>query len=357
MILPAHHKKSILQKKLLHWYSQNKRDLPWRKTSDPYKIWVSEIMLQQTQVKTVIPYYQKWIAVFPTLTSLASAPLSKVLKFWAGLGYYRRARMLHQGAQKVVKEFKGKVPHSLEALRKIPGVGPYTAGAIASIAYGQKVPVLDGNIIRIFTRIFAINQSIDNPKTIQKLWALSASLLPKERIGDFNQALMELGATVCFPKNPQCLNCPIVSVCAAHQKLRELDYPVRLKKKGPEKIQNFTCVFWDKKNRVLIQRQLEQEQWGGLWVFPFWRTEKEMRESFGGSFQKLKLLSVISHAFTKYKIRLYVYTSQKPIKNIPRDSRNTRRWLAVENLARLAFPSPHQKIAAFLREKVLSEKT
>jgi A/G-specific adenine glycosylase len=199
-------------------------------------------MLQQTQVATVIPYYKGWLKAFPSLASLARAPLSKALKFWAGLGYYRRVRMFHQAAQFVQREFRGKIPRTAEALRELPGIGRYTAGAIASIAFGEKTPVLDGNVIRILTRIFAIRQSIDQQKTLEKLWSVAGALLPEKCPGDFNQALMELGATVCFPLIPQCARCPVKRDCRAHQKGKELLFPVRSRKDPMKKLQMSALV-------------------------------------------------------------------------------------------------------------------
>ena len=335
-----------LRSTLLRWYSRHKRDLPWRHTRDPYKIWVSEIMLQQTQVATVIPYYKRWLKIFPSLSALARAPLSKALELWAGLGYYRRVRMFHQAASFLQKELRGKIPETAEKLRKLPGIGRYTAGAIASIAWGEKTPVLDGNVIRILTRIFAIAQSVDRPATLERLWSIAASLLPDKNPGDLNQALMELGATVCFPLNPQCVQCPVKKSCAAHQKGKELFYPVRSQRNHYEKLSMAALVLRNNKNKIWLEKQSEQGRWGEFWMFPFWTHKKEMLEELPSSCSRPVLFLIVPHAFTKYRITLEVFESlckkRAPLK------RHCGKWFSLAELSRTAFPSPHKKIAQAL---------
>ena len=198
-----------LQSRLLNWYQKVKRDMPWRKSSDPYRILVSDFMLQQTQVKTVIPYYKRWIKSYPTVKKLASASESNVLKHWEGLGYYSRARNLRNSAIQIQNDYAGQVPDSLEEIQKLPGVGRYTAGAVLSIAYDKKVPVLDGNVKRVLSRLFLLRENGTHKKSENKLWSTMETLLPEKGCGDFNQAFMELGATICLPKNPFCEGCPI----------------------------------------------------------------------------------------------------------------------------------------------------
>jgi A/G-specific adenine glycosylase len=335
-----------LSRSILRWYSRHKRDLPWRRTRDPYKIWVSEIMLQQTQVATVIPYYKRWLKTFPTLASLARAPLSKALELWAGLGYYRRVRMFHEAAGSLQRKSGGKIPGSAEGLRALPGIGRYTAGAIASIAWGEKTPVLDGNVIRILTRIFAVAQSVDRPATLEKLWSLAASLLPDKNPGDLNQALMELGATVCFPADPQCARCPVKKSCAAHRKQKELFYPVRSRKDRSEKLRMAALVLRNSKHEVWLEKQPRQGRWGGLWMFPFWTHQKEMLEEFRSSCSRPVLFLTVPHAFTKYRITLEVFGSLCEKKTPRKDG--CGRWFSIAKLARIAFPSPHRKIAQVL---------
>lgn len=207
-----------IRRKLLDWYDKSKRNLPWRNTKDPYSIWISEVMLQQTQVKTVIPYYERWIETFPTLEKLAGAPEQKILKLWEGLGYYSRARNLKKAAQIITKELGGKVPNTVTDLQNLPGIGRYTADAIASIAFGLKTPVLDGNVKRVLSRLFCMNENGSTSASENRLWQRARDLLSVRRPGDFNQALMELGATICMPKSPTCPQCPLSTTCEAFLK-------------------------------------------------------------------------------------------------------------------------------------------
>ncbi len=345
---------SHLRRRLLKWYSLHKRDLPWRHTRDPYKIWVSEIMLQQTQVATVIPYYERWLKAFPTLASLARAPLAKALGLWAGLGYYRRVRMLHQAARHVQQKLAGKIPLTAATLRELPGIGRYTAGAIASIALGEKTPVLDGNVIRILTRIFAIPQSVDSPSTLEKLWSIAAALLPDSNPGDLNQALMELGATVCFPLTPQCIRCPACKICLAHRKGKELAYPVSSQKDVYEKLRMAALVLRNNRQEVWLEKQPEQGRWGGLWMFPFWASKKEMLAEIGSLNLKPVLFLKVPHAFTKYRITLEVYGAQHESEGVlkPRNGK----WLAIGKLVGTALPSPHKKIARAISARAILKR-
>jgi A/G-specific adenine glycosylase len=303
-------------------------------------------MLQQTQVATVIPYYERWLKTFPSLIALAHAPLSKALERWAGLGYYRRVRMFHRTARYVQKELGGRIPQTAEGLRKLPGIGRYTAGAIASIAWGEKTPVLDGNVIRILTRIFALPQSVDRPATLERLWTIAASLLPDKNPGDLNQALMELGATVCFPLTPECARCPVKKICAAHQKEKEIFYPVRSQKDPYEKLRMAALVLRNNKNEVWLERQPERGRWGGLWMFPFWANKKEMLREIRSSKLRLTPLLTVPHAFTKYRIMLEVYATRSKKRAVMK--RQCGRWFPIARLAQAAFPSPHRKIAQAL---------
>ncbi len=336
-----------LQKWLLNWYKKNARDLPWRHTSNPYAIWVSEIMLQQTQVATVIPYYERWMAQFPTLSSLADASLDTVMKFWVGLGYYRRVKMLHLAAQQIVREQEGKIPDNPEELLKIKGIGRYTTGALASIAFGKQVPVLDGNVIRILTRIYAIPQNIDNSKTIEKLWKIAATLVPKKNPGDFNQAMMELGATICLPQNPSCLTCPVLKICSAAKLGAPEKFPVRKKAAAIEKLETAALLLRDAKGQILIQKQPLAGRWGGLWMFPFAKTPAALEKKFSISLKGQKPRLSLKHGFTKYSVTLKVYESslQGPILR----SAHTH-WIRPASLSNYAFPSPHQKIVRHLLE-------
>ncbi|MDP3920664.1 MAG: A/G-specific adenine glycosylase [Candidatus Omnitrophota bacterium] len=340
---------SKFQQDLLKWYGKNARDLPWRRTKDPYKIWVSEIMLQQTQVDTVIPYYLKWLERFPTLKSLTTAPLDDAMKLWAGLGYYRRVRMLHEGAQYVLEELGGKIPADPEELGKLPGVGRYTAGAIASIAFDKRAPILDGNVIRVLTRLCAVKSDVSSTRTVAKLWQLAEELLPKKQTGDFNQALMELGAMVCAPDNPSCLFCPVSRYCAAYKAGQQSRYPVKAQKEQIEKKQTFALIL-RKEGKVLIQQQPEKARWGGLWMFPYYERRSSMLKAHGLQANALKRRMQVTHAFTKYRVTLDVYEAEAPAREAQEICEKSHKWVPLGNLKKHAFPSPHQKIVKDLEK-------
>jgi A/G-specific adenine glycosylase len=254
------------RKRLLAWYRRNRRDLPWRRTRDPYAIWVSEAMLQQTRVETVVPYFQRWMARFPTLQALAEAPEEQVLRSWSGLGYYTRARNLHRGAQAMVESHGGKLPRTVEELRLVPGIGPYTAAAVASIAFGEPVACVDGNVVRVATRIAGLRGAIDS-RMRRRIEGLAQRWLDAKSPGDWNQAMMELGATLCTPRNPRCISCPVASSCTANARGWQADIPRKVAKKPPvpEEMQ-FAVVVQD--DRVLMVRNSGRGLLAGLWSLP-----------------------------------------------------------------------------------------
>jgi A/G-specific adenine glycosylase len=251
---------------LCRWFASARRDLPWRRTRDPYAIWVSEIMLQQTRVETVIPYYQRFLARFPDVASLAGAELEEVLTAWSGLGYYRRARHLAAGAREVVLRYGGKLPSDPRELASLSGVGRYTAGAIASIAFDVQAPLVDGNVARVLARVFGIEDPVDAPRTMNKLYELAASLVPAERPGDFNQALMELGATICTPA-PRCALCPVAKQCAALASGRERELPVTLKKKISPRLE-LTAALCEAGGRILMAKRPVTGIFADMWEPP-----------------------------------------------------------------------------------------
>ncbi len=265
------------QQKLLAWYRKNARhDLPWRKTRDPYAIWISEAMLQQTQVKKVIPHYRKFLKRFPTVRALGKTPLTDVVDAWSGLGYYSRAKNLHAAAGKVCREYGGSLPETAVELLKLPGIGRYTAGAIASIAFDRPEPILDGNVIRVLCRVFCIRQDPRQPAIQRKLWRLSSQLVPKESPGIFNQALMELGALRCTPRSPECPGCPLNSLCLARQRGLQGKVPPARVSASRKKI-SYLCGILEKNGKVLVARRPLEGLLPGLWEFP--GGEKEPRES------------------------------------------------------------------------------
>jgi len=255
-------------------YARARRDLPWRRTRDPYAIWVSEIMLQQTRVATVIPYWERWLGRFPTVRDLAAAPLDDVLAHWAGLGYYTRARNLHRGAREVVERWGGALPGTAGGLREVPGIGAYTAGAIALIAFGERAPLVDGNVARVLARVFAVDDDVKSTAGGKRIWALAAALMdglaPGADPGDLNQGLMELGATVCAPRAPSCLACPLAAACAARRDGRQDELPVVPARRGVDELPVLSCVaLWiERGDEVLLARRRPEGLYGGLWELP-----------------------------------------------------------------------------------------
>jgi A/G-specific adenine glycosylase len=306
-----------IRRKLLIWYDKNKRNLPWRNTKDPYKIWVSEIMLQQTQVKTVIPYYERWIKALPSIERLANAPEQKILKLWEGLGYYSRAKNLKKSAEIIHKEMNGKLPDTLKNLQSLPGVGRYTAGAISSIAFGLKTPVLDGNVKRVLSRLFCINENGGTSASENRLWEKATDLLSVSRPGDFNQALMELGATLCIPKSPICQQCPVQTICQALLKSRVNEFPPSRKKVTSKKIEVSAAIII-KNNKVYIQQRAKGGLMGGLWEFPGGKREedespeeclkREIQEELRATIISLNKVMTIKHTYTQFRVTLNVFS-------------------------------------------------
>jgi A/G-specific adenine glycosylase len=256
--------------RIVHWFTEHRRDLPWRRTSDPYAIWVSEVMLQQTRIAVVWPYFERWMKRFPSAADLAAAPLDDVLAAWSGLGYYSRARNLHRGAREVVARFGGRVPGTAAELTSLPGVGRYTAGAIASIGFGRREPLVDGNVARVLARLFAIEGDIKGAATARRLWQLAGELVPEERPGDFNQGLMELGQEVCTPSAPRCDACPVADLCAARASGRAAELPVIGKRvpDGDKPLLASLAVWLERGGRLLLARRRPRGLFGGLWELP-----------------------------------------------------------------------------------------
>ena len=251
--------------KLIHWYETVKRDLPWRHTQNPYHIWISEIMLQQTRVEAVIAYYNRFLQLFPTIETLAEAPQDTVLKAWEGLGYYSRARNIHKAAQVISTTLSGKFPAAYDELLKLPGIGEYTAGAIASIAYGLPVPAIDGNVKRVFSRFKGIRENVNQPSVLRAMRRQLTDAIPKNKASVFNQALMELGATICIPRTPRCANCPLRNDCDACAAGDAEQLPVMDRKKPPQEVAVAVCLLTFKGSILVFQRKERLLQ--GLYVF------------------------------------------------------------------------------------------
>lgn len=256
-----------IRRALLAWYDENARDLPWRRTRDPYAIWVAEVMLQQTRVETVIPYWERFLARWPDARKLADSKLDDVLAAWSGLGYYRRARLLHQGAQHVAETHGGEIPADVEAIRAIPGVGAYTTGAIASQAFDLPAALVDGNVARVAARLFAIEDDVKKGKGLAQAWKHAEALVVGERPGALNNALMELGATVCVPREPRCLLCPVRKHCVARKEGRERELPVATEKAARPRIREIAAVLSLGDELVLVRR-VKDGLFGGMWEPP-----------------------------------------------------------------------------------------
>jgi A/G-specific adenine glycosylase len=349
--------KRNIQKSLLGWFDREQRDMPWRRTGDPYPIWVSEIMLQQTQVKTVIPYFERWMKSFPTLQKLARSREETVLKHWEGLGYYSRARNLHRAAKIVVKELKGRVPDTYDTLIELPGIGRYTAGAIMSIAFDQPVPVLDGNVKRVLSRLFVMQGNGVPSAHENRLWETSADLVPAKRPGDFNQAMMELGATVCLPKKPLCLVCPLQKRCEAQQQGVVEKFPAPKIRAQTKKIEVSAAVI-TRGGKVYIQQRLHGGLMGGLWEFPGGKRQqdeteeaclkREIKEELGVPVTIAKKLMTIKHSYTQFRVTLNVFWCPWKSGRIRATQCEQWKWVKYEDLNHYTFPAANVKIVNFL---------
>jgi A/G-specific adenine glycosylase len=352
-----------IQGTLLRWFAKHRRDMPWRRTRNPYAIWVSEIMLQQTQVETVKPYFMGFLRRFPTVRALAKAPLGAILKAWEGMGYYSRARNLHCAAKIVVSDYEGRLPRSLSELLKLPGVGRYTAGAIASMAFGQDEPVLDGNVTRVLCRVFRIRENPRTAITQGKLWSLARQLIPAGKAGLMNQALMDLGATVCVPQSPRCSVCPLnrkPCLCLAGLNNEQGALPFKVKKKPVPHYDIVAGVIW-KGHRILIDQRKPHGLLGGLWEFPGGKRRpgesleaalvREVGEELGIKVRVFGHLTTVRHAYSHFRITLHVFECRY-VSGRPRALGCAAwRWIRLRDLDRYAFPAANHKIIAALRRK------
>ena len=337
---------------LLAWYDRHARTLPWRGIHDPYRTWVSETMLQQTRVETVLGYYDRFLTRFPTVSDLAAAPEDDVLKLWEGLGYYSRARNLHKGAKQVMEDYGGVIPSNVEALQKISGIGSYTAGAIASIAFDQPVPAVDGNVIRVVSRLRGIRENVGIPSVRRALEGEAAALVPAERPGDFNQAVMDLGATICVPGTPACEKCPLQTECDAFAAGDAEDLPV-LPRKNPPKVFDYTVCLIFSEERVLM-RQRTEAMLRGLWVFPMLEGTPALRQ-VPSAVKKLTKLAVTKveaageakHVFTHQIWQMKLCTMHAPEEA---DAPVGYRFIPVAELDTLAIPTAVKAAVKAVRE-------
>ncbi len=324
-----------IQQALVDWYRAGHRDMPWRRSRDPYAIWVSEIMLQQTRVETVTPYFERWMTRFPTVSALAKAPLDDVLSHWAGLGYYARARNLHAAAGEIEQRYQGRFPSQSEAVRALPGIGPYTAGAILSIAFGQPAPILDGNVMRVLSRVFVIGGAVDDAAFKKQLWALAAELVPAEAPSHFNQAMMELGAMVCSPRAPGCSRCPLAGLCQARASETQERYPAP-KIKKPLKTVHQVTVLLERRGKVLLVRRPAAGLWGGLWEpptgelargeAPALAAARVAKACTGFALDELEPLDRFEHVLTHRRMHFSAFRA-RPRGRLQLDHYEAARWL------------------------------
>jgi A/G-specific adenine glycosylase len=354
---------AALSQALLDWYGESGRDLPWRRTRDAYAIWISEIMLQQTQVKTVLPYYDRWMQQFPTIDILAATDLQTVLKAWEGLGYYARARNLHRAAQTIVAEFNGQFPAVYDLAIQLPGIGRTTAGGILSAAFNHPLPIMDGNVKRVLARLIGLE--VPPSKALNQLWEISAELVPADRGRDFNQAFMDLGATVCTPQNPACLNCPWQLACAAYRQGRQAELPITERKAPLPHKTIAVVVIWNDRGEILINQRPETGLLGGLWEFPSVEVAKgrstpnalktQIPPTFGVNFHLQTALLQVEHTYTHFKATFQVYRGELVSESI--DATVAKKWEAVDRLSDYPFPKSHWKIIEAIRASADAQPT
>jgi A/G-specific adenine glycosylase len=350
---------------LLNWYDEHPRTLPWRNVGDPYRVWLSEVMLQQTQIATVLPYYERFTTRYPTVYALAAAPLDDILKLWEGLGYYSRARNLHRAAQEVVTRWNGEFPRTVTDLLTLPGIGRYTAGAIASIAFEERAAVLDGNVIRVLSRIDDLTLDVTQPAHQRTLWQRAESLLPAERVGDYNQALMGLGREVCRPRAPLCEACPVSGECSAYRAGTQAERPVKAKKAPIPHYDVAAGVITNEPGQLLIAQRPTDGLLGGLWEFPGGKREsgetlpeclqRELREELAIEVTVADQIAAVKHAFTHFKITLFAFACKwKPEAGDPQALGCAAwRWAWLEELDQYAFGKADLEVIRVLRARAI----
>ncbi|MCF7808244.1 MAG: A/G-specific adenine glycosylase [Candidatus Marinimicrobia bacterium] len=346
--------------KLLAWFDQERASIPvpGRNDKDPYAIWIAEIMLQQTQVATVWPYYEKWMAKYPDVASLAQADQDDVLKHWEGLGYYSRARNLHAAARLVMNELGGSLPNSFDSWLKLPGIGEYTAASIASLAFGEPVALIDGNVLRVYSRLKMITADISKTKTKRLILKELQSIISRDRPGVFNQALMDLGRVVCTPKRPRCQECPLASACAARKYARMEAFPVRA---GKKPIPHYDIVIGliEKEGRFLVQKRPDKGLLGGLWEFPGGKIEageshqdallREIVEETSLQVEVGDKIATIKHAYTHFKITMTAYWCRWISGDAQTHAATENQWVSSSQFKQLAFPKANLKILQQLK--------
>lgn len=351
----------FFQNALLRWFSSNSRQLPWRSDYQPYHVWLSEIMLQQTQMERGVEYFQRWLRRFPDIFSIACADIQVVLKYWEGLGYYARARNLHKAAKKMVAEHSGQLPGDYKSLLQLPGIGPYSAAAISSIAYNHDIPVIDANVERIFARIFDIEKPVKVKEARKKIEEISEKLLPKGQARNFNEALMDFGALVCRPRNPECGICPVGQKCLSYLGNFVEDRPVKKTRQKTIIIEMSTGLLV-RNGYVYIQQRLDDDIWGGLWEFPGGRLEegespdlaviREFREETGFHVEVCRKITTVTHFFTKYKVILHCFQCRLKQESILPELHAAQKfhWVKDGQLEGYGFPAGHRKYIDYIKK-------
>lgn len=362
------------QDDLLAWYHHEKRDLPWRESTDPYRVWVSEIMLQQTQVVTVIPYFNRFMEWFPTIEDLANAEEDKLLKAWEGLGYYSRVRNMQHAAKEMVETFDGKMPQTIEDILSLKGIGPYTGGAIGSIAFSLPEPAIDGNVMRVYSRLFCLSDDIALPKTRKVFDKYVRETMSQTEPGDFNQALMDLGATICTPTKPSCETCPIKHYCEARKTDTVSSYPVKKKKEKAKPLYYVADVIRNKTGAFLLEKRPEDGLLSNMWTFPMRDVTKEDYDRLVASYDSVEkkelqvaeqlslyeeekidikekqLLGIVTHIFSHRK--WHVLVVEDLLRDTDREMLEKQKWVYQEEFDQYVFPKPQQKMVDLLKKSM-----
>lgn len=346
---------------LLRWFRRSARPLPWRDTYEPYHVWLSEVMLQQTQMERGVTYFNRWLLRFPDIESVAEATSSEILKYWEGLGYYARGRNLHKAAQLLMGQYNGELPRDYDELLQLPGIGPYTAAAIASIAFNQDIPVVDANVERVFARLFDIDRPLKSKGVHTGIVNIAEKLLPSGEARNFNQALMDLGGLICTPKNPDCAVCPVVSHCKAYQGNFVEDRPIKKAKQPLIEIEMATGLLVHK-GHIFIQQRHDNDIWGGLWEFPGGRlkneespekaVKREYREETGFIVGICAKVTTVVHFYTKYRVILHCFRCRlHQDSNLPDlSAAQAYHWVKEDQLNNYGFPAGHRKYIDYVRK-------
>ncbi len=349
------------QSGLLRWFHNNGRQLPWRRGYDPYHVWLSEIMLQQTQMERGIAYFKRWLKRFPDIQAVARASSYEILKYWEGLGYYARGRNLHKAAQLIQSQYGGKLPEGYDELLQLPGIGPYTAAAISSIAFNYDIPVVDANVERVFARVFDIAKPLKSKGVHEEIMVIAKTLLPHGEARDFNQAIMDLGGLICTPKNPDCAICPVAHHCLAYLGDFVDDRPIKKERQQQVLIEMATGLLL-KNGHIFIQQRHENDIWGGLWEFPGGRLKENERpeaavvreyyEETSFNVEICRKVTTVIHFYTKYKVTLHCYQCRLVQESLLPDLQAAQafHWIREDQLDNYGFPAGHRKFIEHIRQ-------